>query len=307
MNKDLYGQLCEIVGSDCVKLDESMKMHTTFKVGGNADYYVMPNSAEEISRIIELCRKTGTDYYVLGRGSNLLVSDEGYRGVIIQIYRNMRQIELDGVTMRAQAGALLSEIAAKAAENSLTGLEFAAGIPGTVGGALVMNAGAYDGEMKDVVISAKLLTLEGDMIELSGEEMEFAYRSSLVEKKNYIVLEATMKLRHGDRQQILDRMKELRQMRETKQPIQFPSAGSTFKRPEGHFAGKLIMDAGLRGFSIGGAQVSEKHCGFVINKGGATAKDVIQLIKYIKKEVKSQTGIELKAEVKLLGNFQEDK
>lgn len=306
MNNELYRQLCEIAGSDFVKLDEPMKLHTTFKVGGSADYYVIPHSADEISRIIGLCRETETDYYLLGKGSNLLVSDEGYRGIVIQIYRNMNIIEADGEYMKVQAGALLSEIAAKAAQNCLTGMEFAAGIPGTLGGALVMNAGAYDGEMRDVVVSAKLLTADGEIIELSGEEMEFGYRSSVVERKGYVVLEALLKLKQGDRQQILDRMKELRILRETKQPVQFPSAGSTFKRPEGHFAGKLIMDAGLRGYRIGGAQVAEKHCGFVINKGGATAEDIIKLIRYIKKVVKEKSGIDLKAEVKMLGNFQDE-
>jgi len=242
-------------------------------------------------------------YYILGNGSNLLVSDKGYEGVVIQIFKNMNQITLEGDTITAQAGAILSAVANKALDSELTGFEFAAGIPGTLGGACVMNAGAYGGEMKDVLVNVVVLTQDGEFLTIPKEELELGYRTSVIAKKNYIVLEATIKLTKGDKNAIKERMDELKVQRTTKQPLEYPSAGSTFKRPVGHFAGKLIQDAGLRGFQVGGAQVSEKHCGFVINKDQATAADVAELMRQVSAIVKDQFGVELEAEVKRLGEF----
>lgn len=242
-------------------------------------------------------------YYILGNGSNLLVSDHGYRGVIIQIYKSMSEVSVKGELVTAQAGALLSAIAAKAAEESLTGFEFASGIPGTIGGAAVMNAGAYGGEMKDVLEQVTVLTKEGELLTLPREELEMGYRTSRVARNQYIVLEAVIRLTHGEQKQIRETMNELKEKRTTKQPLEYPSAGSTFKRPEGYFAGKLIEDAGLRGFQVGGAQVSEKHCGFVINKDNATAAEVRELIRQVSERVKANSGVTLEPEVKMLGEF----
>lgn len=303
MNKELYYDICRIIGSEWVKQQEPMKKHTTFRIGGNADYYLIPHTVDEIQRVLELCKHLKIDYYILGRGSNLLVSDNGYRGIVIQILENMSRIQKDGDCLIVQAGASLWDVAHRAAQEGLEGFEFAAGIPGTVGGAVMMNAGAYGGEMKQVVVSAKALTMSGDVITLNNEDLKFGYRESIIGRNNYIVLETVLQLKKGNPEEILTRMKELQLRRESKQPLEFPSAGSTFKRPDGYFAGKLIMDAGLCGFCIGDAQVSEKHCGFVINRGNATAKEILDLITHIKKEVKRQFGVELAAEVKMLGDF----
>ena len=301
--QDFLNRLCEIAGSDHVCVDEPMKNHTTFRIGGNADYFVSPHSVEEIQEIIAACKKENIPYYVIGNGSNLLVSDKGYRGVIIRLFKNFGMLEVKQERIYVQAGALLSRTAKKALEHGLTGFEFAAGIPGTIGGAMVMNAGAYGGEMKDVTESVTVLTPDGEVKKLSKEELEMGYRTSVIVKKGYLVLEAELLLRRGNQEEILARMEELKEKRVSKQPLEYPSAGSTFKRPEGYFAGKLIMDAGLRGFQVGGAQVSEKHCGFVINSGNATAEDVIQLMREVSDRVKEQTGVVLEPEVKMLGEF----
>ena len=303
MNLVFYNKMKEIIEESRIYVDEPMKKHTTFRVGGPADYFVTPKAKEEVKELISLCKEFEVPYYVLGNGSNLLVSDKGYRGVIIQIYKEMNQIQLDGENINVQAGALLSRIGNVALEAELSGFEFAAGIPGTMGGAVVMNAGAYGGEMKDVLVSATVLTPQGEIFTLSNEELELGYRTSIVAKKDYIVLEATIGLRKGDKEAIKARMDELRIQRTTKQPLEYPSAGSTFKRPEGYFAGKLIQDAGLRGFQVGGAQVSEKHCGFVINKEDATAADVWELMQQVSSIVKEKFGVELEPEVKRLGEF----
>ena len=303
MNQKFYEELKNIIPEARIKADEPMKMHTTFRIGGPAKYFVIPETKEEIKAIIECCKSADMPYYILGNGSNLLVSDKGYEGVVIQIFKNMNQITLDGETITAQAGAILSSVANKALEAELTGFEFAAGIPGTLGGACVMNAGAYGGEMKDVLVNVVVLTQDGDFLTIPVEELELGYRTSVIAKKNYVVLEATIKLTKGDKEAIKARMDELKVQRTTKQPLEYPSAGSTFKRPVGHFAGKLIQDAGLRGFQVGGAQVSEKHCGFVINKDQATAADVAELMKQVSAIVKEQFGVELEAEVKRLGEF----
>lgn len=303
MDKEIYNQLCNILGTDNVYVNEPMCKHTTFKVGGNADYYVTPHAIEEIKELIIFLKNSNIDYFVIGNGSNLLVSDNGYKGVIIRIFKNLNHIEVKQTVINAQAGALLSEIAFKAYEAGLTNFEFAGGIPGTIGGAAVMNAGAYGGEMKQVLLSVTVLDEDGQIRELSNEELKLGYRTSIIEPNHYIVLEAKILLEVGEKEEINNAMEDYRQRREEKQPLEFPSAGSTFKRPVGYFAGKLIMDAGLRGFSIGGAQVSEKHCGFVINKKDATAADVISLIKHVQNEVWKQFGVKLEAEVKMLGEF----
>ena len=283
--------------------EEPMKKHTTFRVGGNADYFIVPKTIEEVKNVVALCKETDMPYYILGNGSNLLVSDKGYRGVIIQIYKEMNEICIEGDQIKVQAGALLSKIGSAALEAGLTGFEFASGIPGTIGGAVVMNAGAYGGEMKDVLEEVTALTPEGEAIVLRKEELELGYRTSIIAKKDYIVLEAKLKLEKGEKDAIKGRMDELKLQRTTKQPLEYPSAGSTFKRPEGYFAGKLIQDAGLRGFQVGGAQVSEKHCGFVVNKDHATAADVWELMCQVRAIVKEKFGVELEPEVKRLGEF----
>lgn len=300
---EILNSIREITGEKNASADEVMSAHTTFRVGGPADYFASPSDVDQVAGLIELCRKCEIPYFVLGNGSNLLVSDVGYRGMIINIMDNMNGITVDGDVITAQAGAKLVRVSRLARDNSLTGLEFASGIPGTIGGAVYMNAGAYGGEMKDVVTSVKVMDADGHIYDMSSDELDFSYRHSAVEAEGLIVLEVTMKLAAGVQQDIDDRMKELSDSRRTKQPLEYPSAGSTFKRPEGYFAGKLIMDAGLRGYSVGGAQVSEKHCGFVVNRGGATAADVTGLIRDVQKKVMDQFGVMLELEVKMLGDF----
>ncbi|MDD3797537.1 MAG: UDP-N-acetylmuramate dehydrogenase [Lachnospiraceae bacterium] len=301
MKQELFTELCEIAGT--VLQDEPMSRHTTFRIGGPADYFVVPDTLEALTNTVRFCREKQLPYYILGNGSNLLVGDGGFRGVMIQVYRNLKEISADGCELTVQAGAMLSVIAKKALGLGLTGLEFAAGIPGTLGGAVVMNAGAYGGEMKDVLVETTVLTPEGELLVIPAEQMEFGYRTSVVEKKHYIVLKAKLRLQPGDEETIRARMEELKVKRITKQPLDLPSAGSTFKRPEGQFAGKLIMDAGLRGFSVGDAQISEKHCGFVVNKGGATASQVRELMRQVSECVEAKFGVKLEPEVKMLGEF----
>lgn len=303
MNQSFYDELLKILPEEQVKVNEPMRGHTTFRVGGPADYFVMPGTKEEVTAVLRCCGEQGVPYYIIGNGSNLLVSDEGYRGVIIQIFKSMNKVECEGHTITAQAGALLSVVAGRALKEHLTGFEFAAGIPGTLGGACVMNAGAYGGEMKDVLKSVTVLTSEGKLLTLQRHELELGYRTSIIAKKNYIVLEAALDLEKGDQEAIRSRMEELGEKRSAKQPLEYPSAGSTFKRPEGYFAGQLIQDAGLRGFQVGGAQISEKHCGFVINKGGAAAADIAELMRQVSARVEETSGVRLEAEVKRLGEF----
>lgn len=303
MEEKFYDQLIHTLDKDRVLLKELMSKHTTFRVGGAADYFVMPKTAAEVEAVIAICRRYGTPYYILGNGSNLLVGDKGYRGVIIQIGKEMSSIVIEDTVLRVQAGALLSRIAKEALDHSLTGMEFAAGIPGTLGGAVVMNAGAYGGEMKDILQEVTVLNGEGNVIVLSNEELELGYRTSIVARKGYIVLEAVIRLEKGNKEEIRADMDELRNKRVSKQPLEYPSAGSTFKRPEGYFAGKLIQDTGLCGFQVGGAQVSEKHCGFVVNKGNATAADIISLMQQVSEKVNEKFGVTLEPEVKRLGEF----
>ena len=300
---NIYDKVVDIVGEENVHTDEPMSRHTTFRIGGNADYFVKPGNADEVAAVIAVCREYNIPYFILGNGSNLLVSDDGYRGMIINIMDNMDSVTVDGRIITAQAGAMLVRVSVMARDNALTGLEFASGIPGTIGGAVYMNAGAYGGEMKNVVKTVRAIDEYGRIYELDSEKMDFSYRHSIVEERKLIVLEVTLELEHGSREAIDDRMKELAEARRSKQPLEYPSAGSTFKRPEGYFAGKLIMDAGLRGYSVGGAHVAEYHCGFVINKGGATASDVVELIRDVQHDVDDKFGVTLEPEVKMLGEF----
>lgn len=303
MKQEIIQKFCGILGEEKVLLQEPMSCHTTFRIGGPAELFLMPSTVEAVGAVIKVCREENLPYFILGNGSNLLVSDEGYRGVVIQMYKNLGAIQVEETFIRAQAGALLSGIAAAAREASLTGFEFAAGIPGTLGGAVVMNAGAYGGEMRDVLKEATILTKDGTIKRLLSEDLEMGYRTSVVKRLEYIVLEAVISLEKGDQTAISERMRELARQRISKQPLEYPSAGSTFKRPEGYFAGKLIMDAGLRGYQVGGAQVSEKHCGFVINAGNATAQDVYRLMQDVQERVMDKFGVQLEPEVKFLGNF----
>ena len=286
-----------------MKLQEPMSKHTTFRIGGPADFYLCPHSTKEVQQTIQICKEENLPYFILGNGSNLLVSDKGYRGAIIQLWKNFSDISVKDCCITAKAGALLSKVAAEALEEGLTGMEFASGIPGTIGGAVFMNAGAYGGEMKDIIKEVKVLDDQGEVRVLSNEEMKLGYRTSIVKEKGYTVLSAVLQLKKGDVSVIRETMEDLKNRRTSKQPLDMPSAGSTFKRPEGYFAGKLIMDSGLRGFSVGGAQVSEKHCGFVVNKGGATAEDVTALIREVQRRVKEKFGVELETEVRFLGEF----
>ncbi|MBC5780405.1 UDP-N-acetylmuramate dehydrogenase [Blautia sp. HCP3S3_C12] len=303
MNQKVIEKFWNLLGKDRVLVDEPMKRHTTFRIGGPADFFLLPSTVDEVRGILEICREEELPYFILGNGSNLLVSDKGYRGVIIQLYRNFSNISVEGNEICASSGALLSQIAAAARNASLTGFEFAGGIPGTLGGAVFMNAGAYGGELKDVLKEAVVMTEQGEILTLPVEKLDMGYRTSRIKKAGYLVLEARLVLEQGDMDKIRDITKDLTEKRVSKQPLEYPSAGSTFKRPEGYFAGKLIMDAGLRGYQVGDAQVSEKHCGFVINKGNATAADVLTLIENVREKVQEQFGVTLEPEVKFLGEF----
>ena len=303
MNQKVIEKFWNLLGKDRVLVDEPMKRHTTFRIGGPADFFLLPSTVDEVRGILEICREEELPYFILGNGSNLLVSDKGYRGVIIQLYRNFSNISVEGNEICASSGALLSQIAAAARNASLTGFEFAGGIPGTLGGAVFMNAGAYGGELKDVLKEAVVMTEQGEILTLPVEKLDMGYRTSRIKKAGYLVLEARLVLEQGDMDKIRDITKDLTEKRVSKQPLEYPSAGSTFKRPEGYFAGKLIMDAGLRGYQVGDAQVSEKHCGFVINKGNATAADVLTLIENVREKVREQFGVTLEPEVKFLGEF----
>ena len=282
--------------------DEPMSRHSTFRIGGPADYFVCPDR-EQIAEVLAVAKKCGMAITVIGNGSNLLVGDKGIRGLVVEIGSAMNQITVDKEHITAGAGALLSQVAAKAAAAELGGMEFAAGIPGSVGGAVTMNAGAYGGEMKDILRTVTVLTPEGELKTLDVSEMDLSYRHSCVPEQQYIVLEAEIELGYKPEEEIRAQMEELRNKRIEKQPLEYPSAGSTFKRPEGYFAGKLIMDAGLRGYRVGDAQVSEKHCGFVINRKNASAQEVRQLMQDVQDKVKAQFGVMLEPEVKMLGEF----
>ncbi len=299
-----YQKLILAAKSGHIRREEAMKDHTSLHIGGKADYFVSPSEVEEIKAVVGLCRKENMPYYLCGNGSNLLVSDQGFRGLILQLGDSFSGVWVkEEVTVTAQAGILLSRLANVAAEHSLTGLEFASGIPGTLGGAVTMNAGAYGGEMKQVLTGARVLDEEGNVISLPAEELDLGYRTSVLQKKNYILIEADIKLAKGDGQQIRRKMSELNAQRREKQPLDKYSAGSTFKRPEGYFAGKLISDAGLRGYRVGDAAVSEKHCGFIINHGDATAVQFLTVIEDVIRTVEEKFNVRLEPEVKFLGDF----
>ena len=301
---DLLEKLKDIAGESQVRTDEPMSSHTTFRIGGTADYFVMPSSVEELQTIIRLLKKSDINYYVIGNGSNLLVGDKGFRGVIIQLSDAFDEVEyIDDVTVKAMSGMKLSRLGNRLSDKGLAGFEFATGIPGTIGGAVRMNAGADGGEIKDIIVRAEVLDQNGDIHTLGKDELELGYRTSCIMKYGYIVVSATLKLSKGDTDEIKENIKELSQKRRMKQPLEYPSAGSTFKRPEGYFAAKLIEDAGLKGLSAGDAQVSEKHAGFVVNKGRATAKDVCELTDKIKEEVLKKSGVKLELEVVKIGEF----
>lgn len=297
-------KLRQTAGENKVKTNEAMAKHTTFRVGGPADYFVTPTGPKELAEILKLCRDSNMPFFILGNGSNLLVSDKGFRGVVIEIGKPFDYCEVKGARLTAGAGCLLSAIAKKALDHSLTGLECAAGIPGSLGGAVVMNAGAYGFEMKDIVTEVTVLKPEGQVAVLPLTSMEFGYRTSIVATQGYIVLEAVLQLEQGDREEIKKKMEDLAARRREKQPLEYPSGGSTFKRPEGYFAGKLIEDAGFRGYCVGGAQVSEKHCGFVINKDHATAEDICRLCGEIQEKIMKDTGVALEMEIKRIGEFE---
>ena len=300
MNKSLENRLKLIAGDSNVRCDEPMSSHCTFRAGGTAKYYVIPDEYKKVRDVLRLCVEENIPYYVIGNGSNLLVQDDGFDGVIIEIDSALAKIEINGNEIVAKAGAKLSKIAVKALNESLTGFEFAHGIPGNLGGAVTMNAGAYGGEMKDVLKWVKVLDNNGEMKTLKAEELELGYRTSIIVKEKMIVLEACIELNEGNRDEIEMHMKELMAKRKEKQPLEYPSAGSTFKRPEGYFAGKLIQDAGLKGYRVGGAMVSEKHSGFVINYDNATATDIINLMKDVRKKVYEEFQVTLEPEVKIL-------
>lgn len=293
--------LKKFIPEENICLQEPMAAHTTFRVGGPADCFLQLENTEQLIRVQKYLNQVGVPFFLLGNGSNLLVSDDGYRGVILQIGQRMGKIEVNDCVITAQAGASLAQVARTAMEHGLTGLEFASGIPGTVGGGVVMNAGAYDGEMSQVVIQVTVVNGEGEVMELDNSTMEFGYRTSTIKSNPFTVTEVTFRLEKGDREQIKAKMDELASRRREKQPLEYPSAGSTFKRPKGYFAGKLIMDAGLRGYQSGGARVSDKHCGFVINAGGATAWDVYDVIREVQERVKEKFNVNLEPEVLFLG------
>lgn len=298
-------RISQYVPKENILEKELMSRHTTFKVGGPCSVLVKIDEVNQLRELLPFLVNEKIPYFFLGNGSNLLVSDKGFDGVIITFSSCMADdVQVDGEHVAAGAGVLLSKVAKKALDESLTGFEFAAGIPGTVGGAMVMNAGAYDGEMKHIVESVEVVDTAGSVRVLSCEEMEFGYRTSILKRQPYIVTKVVFKLQKGDSAVIKEKMDDLAARRRDKQPLEYPSAGSTFKRPEGYFAGKLIMDAGLRGYQVGGARVSDKHCGFVINTGNATATDVNNLMEDVIKEVQNKFQVTLQPEVIRLGEFE---
>ncbi len=313
MQEVFYQQLKGLVKENQLLLDEPLAKHTSFQIGGPAKYLVMPENISQIQEVVKLCQQFQEPFFVLGNGSNLLVSDNGFNGTIIKLGQGFQQISMSLIhvdstdekkcLVRAEAGVKLSKLAKEIADFSLEGFEFASGIPGTLGGAVTMNAGAYGGEIKHAIKEATLMDQNGTIFTLSKEEMELDYRESIVQKNQYIVLEAVFEFSFGDKDKIWNKINELNGMRREKQPLEFPSAGSTFKRPEGHFAGKLIMDADLAGYQVGNAMVSKKHCGFVINLGGATAKEVVTLISDVSRIVYEKYGVKLEPEVRFLGEF----
>lgn len=304
--EDIFDELAAVVSPEAVHEKEPLKKHTTFRVGGPCDYLVEPRTKEEAARVAAICRAHGVPCFVIGNGSNLLVSDEGYRGVIIKLLTNFSRVEVLGDKIRAQAGATLKKAALAAYEAGLGGLAFASGIPGTIGGAVSMNAGAYGGEMRQVAEAVTVMRPDGSFAVLAADQMQFGYRTSIIKQEGLVVVEALLRLVPDEKSVIKADMDEYCRRRREKQPLNFASAGSTFKRPEGYFAGKLIMDAGLRGSCVGDACVSTKHCGFIINRGNATAADIHRLIRKVQAEVFAAFGVTLETEVRMLGAFPEE-
>ena len=299
----LIEELKNILGDEGVKVEEAMSRHTSFKVGGNAQIFLEPKDEKALQSLLKFINAEKINYYIIGNGSNMLVSDKGYKGIIISMLKFTSPSLIENESITISAGKTLKELTELACENSLSGLEFAYGIPGSVGGAVFMNAGAYDGEIKEVLDKVKVMDKEGNVLSLNAGKLDLSYRHSNIEEKGYIVLEAKFNLKKADKSAIWEKMQELMARRIDKQPLNFPSAGSTFKRPEGYFAGKLIDDAGLRGYSIGGAKVSDKHCGFIVNADKASAKDVYALITYVRLKVKEKFDVELEPELRVLGEF----
>lgn len=297
----LVPALESVLGKENVLLGEPMREHTTFKIGGPADVYVIPRSIEDLARIHRVCSDTLTPMRIVGNGSDLLIADSGVRGVVVQVLDNLSEITIEGNVVRVQAGATNREVAQAALEAGLSGFEFAAGIPGTIGGAAIMNAGAYGGEFRDVCIELTCVDSEGDFVTVSRDAADWSYRHSMMSDEGYVVAEAVLELSPADPAGIKATMDDLQARREEKQPLEMPSAGSTFKRPEGYFAGKLIQDSDLMGVSVGGAQVSTKHAGFVVNAGDATAADVLGLIRHVQETVKDRFGVDLEPEVRMWG------
>ena len=303
MNDVILQNIRTMIPEDHILENEDMDVHTSFRVGGPARLMLTVDDNEQLKKVYTYLVKTGNEFMVLGNGTNLLVSDKGYKGTVIKLGGSFADIKVDGDRIYAGAAALLAHVAREAASNSLSGMEFASGIPGSIGGAMVMNAGAYEGDMSMITETVQVMTPEGEELTLENATMEFGYRTSIIRKVGYIVTGVTLKLTPGSKEEIMARMNELAAKRRSTQPVEAASAGSTFKRPEGYYAGKLIMDAGLRGFSIGGAGVSEKHCGFVINKGYASAADVYDVICQVEERVRDRFGVKLEREVILLGDF----
>ncbi len=284
-----------------IRQQELLSQHTTFRIGGPASYYLIPETTGEVREAMNFAKEKELPFYFIGKGSNILFRDGGYPGVVIEVGKSLGKIHIQGTKVTAQAGISMRAMAVQLADAGLTGFEFAGGIPGTLGGGITMNAGAYGGEIKDCIESAVIMTEQGEIRELTKEELQLGYRSSVIQKENYIVLEGTFLFHEGKKEEIQAAMRELNQKRRDKQPLEFPSAGSTFKRPEGYFAGKLIQDAGLRGYRVGDAQVAEKHCGFVINRGQATAAEVERVIQDVQEKVQEKFGVRLEPEVRIVG------
>ena len=303
MNPAIFDFIVNVIPKEDILVNEPMSKHTTFRVGGEAKYVLIIRDKNQLIKLIPYLHKMDENYFIIGNGSNLLVGDKGYSGIIVKLGSEMESIRIDGEKITVSAGTTLAKAAAAARDGELTGMEFASGIPGTVGGSIVMNAGAYEGEMKQIVENVEVMDSQGEILLLDNDTMEFGYRTSVVKNRPFIILEATLKLNKGNKEEITAKMEELGRRRREKQPLEYASAGSTFKRPQGHFAGKLIMDAGLRGYSIGGARVADKHCGFVINTGHASAADVREVIEEVQQKVKDLFNVSLEREVIYLGDF----
>lgn len=299
----MYDYIKTIIPGERILFHEPMSKYTTFRVGGEAECLLVVQTEEELAKLIPYLNQIDQEYFILGNGSNLLVGDKGYRGMIVKFGEEMSQIRIEGTRMTVKAGALMSKAAVTAKQNGLTGLEFAAGIPGSVGGGIVMNAGAYEGEMKQIVESVRVMDRDGQILILDNDTMEFGYRTSIIRNRPFIVVEAVLQLAEGRQEEIEARMEKLAMLRKSKQPLEYASAGSTFKRPDGYYAGKLIMDAGMRGYRIGGAQVSDKHCGFIVNTGKATAADIKEVIEEVQERVKERFHVALEPEIVFLGDF----